>query len=62
MSKELFMEAHEQLVAEYMEEHPDADESAVYEMMADRAHDRMCDNLAARIDAARDAARDRDVP
>lgn len=54
MSKELFMAAHEQLIAEYMEEHPDADESEVYEMMADRAFDRMADNLAARIDAARD--------
>lgn len=50
MSKEAFIEAHEQLIAEYMDEHPDADEAKVYDMLADKAYDRMRDNLADRAD------------
>lgn len=58
MSKELFMAAHEQLIAEYMDANPDADESRVYDLMADRAFDRMRDNIADQIDAARDRAKE----
>lgn len=49
-SRERFMVAHQQLIDEYMEEHPEADEDKVYEMMADRALGRMADNLANQID------------
>jgi hypothetical protein len=42
MSKELFMAAHEQLIDEYLDEHPDADWGEAYERTADRAHDKMC--------------------
>jgi len=57
MSKERFIAAHEQLIAEYMELHPNADESAVYDRMGDLAYDRMRDNLADQIDEARDRAK-----
>lgn len=57
MSKQAWIEAHYQLVQEYMDEHPNADESAVYDRMADLAQDRARDNLADRIDAARDRAK-----
>jgi hypothetical protein len=50
MSKELFMDAHDELVAEYLEEHPDASEAEAYEATADGAWDRMCDTLAERAD------------
>lgn len=53
MSKELFMDAHEQLVEEYLEKHPDADWSEAYEKTADIAWGRMTENLAARGDYLR---------
>lgn len=53
MSKELFMSAHEQLIEEYMAEHPDADWHEAYEKTADAATDRMRDNVADMIDGAR---------
>ncbi len=58
MSKELWMAAHEQLIAEYMDEHPDADESEVYTRMADLASDRARENMADRIDYARMLAKE----
>ena len=57
IGKELFMRAHEQLIEEYMEAHPNADESAAYERTADLAMDRMRENVADMIDAARDEAK-----
>lgn len=50
MSKELFMAAHDQLIEEYMEAHPEASEHEAYEKTADNAYGRMTDNLADRID------------
>ena len=44
--KELFIAAHEELVGEYMEAHPEATESEAYEKTADAAHDRMVSKLA----------------
>lgn len=46
MSKEWFIEAHEQLVDEYLEAHPDATWEQAYERTADAAYVRMTDNLA----------------
>lgn len=58
--KEHFIEAHEQLIAEYLEEHPDATEAEAYDATADAAYDRMTDNLADLADALRDAHRDQE--
>lgn len=48
MSKELFIDAHEQLVAEYLERHPHANDAT-----ADNAWNRMRDNIADRADYLR---------
>jgi hypothetical protein len=53
MSKELFMDAHEQLVEEYMEKHPNADWSEAYEKTSDMSMGRMRSNLADRADYLR---------
>lgn len=58
IGKQMFIAAHEQLIAEYMEAHPEADESKVYDLTADRGHDRMRDNIADRIDHARMIAKE----
>ena len=54
MSKELFMAAHDQLVEEYLEEHPDADESTVYDLTADAAYKRYIEIVADMNDAAKE--------
>jgi hypothetical protein len=54
VSKELFMAAHEELVEEYLEAHPDADWSEAYEKTSDSAYNRMGDKYAHAIDAERD--------
>jgi hypothetical protein len=51
--KEFFIEAHEELIAEYLEDHPDATEDEAYEATSDAAYGRMTDNLAAMGDAYR---------
>jgi hypothetical protein len=53
MPKELFMAAHEQLIEEYLADHPDADWSEAYERTADAADGRCRDKLADQIDSAR---------
>ena len=58
MSKELFMAAHEQLVDEYLEAHPEASWDEAYEATADGAWDRLRDNLADRADYLRQARKD----
>ena len=55
--KELWIAAHDELIEEYLEEHPDATEAEASEATADVAHDRLCDNLAAIGDAARERAK-----
>lgn len=57
MSKADWIRAHEQLVAEYLDLHPDADWTTAYERTADMASERAADNLADAIDAARDRAK-----
>ena len=51
MPKEYFIAAHEELIAEYLEDHPDATEGEAYEATSDAAYDRMTDNLAHMGDA-----------
>lgn len=58
MSKEQFMAAHEQLVTEYLDAHPDADWSEAYENTADYAYGRMIESLADRADQMRQLRKD----
>jgi len=58
MSKELFIDAHEELIAEYLEENPDATEREAEDATADKALDRMTDKYAAMIDHARQLKKD----
>lgn len=53
MSKELFIAAHEQLIEQYMNDHPDADWTEAYDKTADATYDRYRDNFADMIDRAR---------
>jgi hypothetical protein len=53
MSKELFIEAHEQLIEEYLEKHPEATEAEAYEKTTDHIQDRYADNFGSRIDYLR---------
>lgn len=57
MSKEHFIAAHEALIEEYLEAHPNATEAEAYERTADGAWDRMRDNLADMADNYRGMAR-----
>ncbi len=59
MSKDAFIEAHEALVGEYLDAHPNATWEQAYDRTADGAWDRSRDLMADRIDAARDAWKER---
>ena len=52
------MEAHEELVGKYLEEHPEATEAEAYDKTADAAYDRMVDKYADMIDQARQRKKD----
>lgn len=56
--KELFIQAHEELIAEYLEEHPEATEAEAYEATADAASERMRDKYADMVDSARQMQKD----
>ena len=58
MSREMFNDAHEELVEEMMEE-TGCSWSEAYEKTADAAYDRMCGNLADRIDHIRQLQKDK---
>lgn len=58
MSKELFIQAHEELIEKYLERHPNATEAEAYDKTADGAYDRMSDRYADMIDRARQRAKD----
>jgi len=53
MSKELYIAAHEELIEEYMEEHPSATWSQAYEATADGAWQKAVSKLADAIDHRR---------
>lgn len=59
MTKELYIDAHMELVDEYLDEHPEATEQEAYERTADAAYDRMTDRLADMADHYRDLAKER---
>lgn len=58
MSKELFIAAHEELIAEYLDKNPDATDAQAYEETADGAWDKLRDNLADRADYLRKRAKE----
>ena len=58
MSKELYMAAHEDLIGEYLEAHPEATEAEAYDKTADAAYGRMTDRLADLADRLRKEARE----
>jgi hypothetical protein len=53
MSKELFIAAHEELIEEYLNDHPDADWCEAYDKTGDVAGERYRDKFADMVDAAR---------
>ena len=52
--KELYIEAHEELIAEYLENHPETTWAKAYDLLADKAYDRYRDKFADLVDAAKD--------
>lgn len=61
MTKEWFFAAHEQLIEEYLDDHPDATEEEAYERTGDAAYDRMVDMLADAGDAMHDRMKEGDA-
>ena len=57
--KELFIEAHEEMIEEYIEAHPGVTWEQAYDICADAAYDRMTDRLADRADRLRQQMKDR---
>ena len=53
MSKEWFMIAHEELIEQYLDEHPNASWDKAYEATADSAYAKMQGNLADMVDTLR---------
>lgn len=58
MSKDHYIAAHEQLIAEYLERHPNATEAEAYDRTADGAYGRYRDNLADIADRVRQRMKD----
>lgn len=56
--KELYIQAHEELIEQYMEKFPKASENEAYERTADAAYNRMRDRYADMADAAKQRAKD----
>ena len=56
--RELYIQAHEELIAEYLENHPNATEVQAYDLMADKAYDRYRDKFADQVDQARQRKKD----
>jgi hypothetical protein len=51
--KEIWIAAHEELIEEYLNEHPDATHTEAYHATADHVDDHYKNNLGDMIDAAR---------
>ena len=56
--KELYMAAHDELIANWLEDHPEASEEEAYEATADRAYYRMKDKYADLVDQAKQKLKD----
>lgn len=61
IGKDLFMAAHERLIEEYQERHPNASFGDASEATADQALDLAREDFADMIDAARDEAKYRSL-
>jgi len=57
--KDLYIEQHEKLIADYMEEHPDADEQDVYDETAQYVDAEVEDYLAEQGDYLYEQQKDR---
>ena len=53
----MFIEAHEELIGEYLEQHPEASEDEAYDKTSELAYDRMTDKLADKIDQLYDRSK-----
>ena len=58
MTKELYIAAHEELIEEFLCNHPDADYWEAYDKCAGPANDRYVDKLADMADTMRQRAKD----
>ena len=58
MTRKLFIDAHEELISIYLEQHPNATEAEAYDKTADAAYERMRDKYADLADTARQRAKD----
>ena len=58
MTKELYIDAHEELIGLYLEQHPEASEAEAYDKTADAAYERMRDKYADMADQARQRKKD----
>jgi len=56
--KDWYIAAHEELITEYRDKHPDADEAKVYEATAGAAYGRMSQRYAEYLDAWLDRAKE----
>jgi hypothetical protein len=57
--RELYMAAHEELMARWLEDHPGASEDEAYDKTADAAYGHMTDKLADMADRLRKEAKER---
>lgn len=56
--KDLFIAAHEELIEEYLAEHPNVTWDAAYDICADKAYGRTQDKLADMADRVRQRMKD----
>lgn len=56
--KELYINAHEELIEEYMNNHPEADWLQAYYITADAAYDRYVDKFASMADDIKQRLKD----
>ena len=61
IGKEMFMRAHERLVEEYQDAHPEADWSKAYEATTPHVMARVESDIADLVDAAKDQAKERNI-
>lgn len=58
MSKEFYMDSHEELIEEWLEDHPGATWAQAYDATGDAAYTRAFDRLADAADNARKAQKE----
>jgi hypothetical protein len=58
MDKELFIAAHEELVEQYMSDHPESTWQEAYDATGDHVYDRYRGTFADMVDSAKQRAKD----